>query len=234
MPPRRSDAAPVAAANESSAVSRTAPPPTTSGFAIPPIVLLVLKYAGTPLVAVVAAGLLLIALKAARRRRRRSTGSPSARVAGAWRELVDLGRDLGIAAAGAGGPGPKLAAPTRREFAAHAEEHGLREAQAVAVAADAVIFGPGEPDAAAVTEVWQLVAAARRAAMSGLPRRRRLWVAVNPASLWASRATLDRLRDGLRARVTRLTRLSNSGPPRPGQPPGAPRAGGRRPLPDGA
>ena len=100
VPPRRGDAAPVAAANESSAVSRTAPPPTASGFAIPPIVLLLLKYAGTPLVAVVAAGLLLIALKAVRRRRRRSTGPPSARVAGAWRELVDLGRDLGIAAAG--------------------------------------------------------------------------------------------------------------------------------------
>ncbi len=257
VPPRRGGAAPVAAANESGAVSRTAPPPSTSGFAIPPIVLLLLKYAGTPLVAVVAAGLLLIALKAARRRRRRSTGPPSARVAGAWRELVDLGRDLGIAAAGAGGPGLKIAAPTRREFAAHAEEHGLREARAVAVAADAVIFGPGEPDAAAVTEVWRLVAAARRAATSGLPRRRRLWVAVNPASLWASRATLDRLRDALRARVTRLPRpgiFGHSGPPRPGQPPGAPRAGGprsrpprsgrpraggrnargRRPLPDGA
>ena len=100
VPPRRGDAAPVAAANESSAVSRTAPPPSTSGFAIPPMVLLLLKYAGTPLVAVVAAGLLLIALKTVRRRRRRATGPPSARVAGAWRELVDLGRDLGIAAAG--------------------------------------------------------------------------------------------------------------------------------------
>jgi len=228
VPPRRSDAAPVAAANESSAVSRTSPPPSTSGFAIPPIVLILLKYAGEPLLAVVATGLVLIALKAARRRRRRSAGPPSARVAGAWRELVDLGRDLGIAAAGASVP-----APTRREFAAHAEEHGLKEAGAVAVAADAAVFGPADPDDAAVTGVWQLLAATRRAATSGLPRRRRLWIAVNPASLWASRATLDRVRDELRSRLARIPRPGipgRSGPAnRRGQRPGAPRSGPPRP-----
>src|SRR6202020_2985666 len=115
-----------------------------------------------PLLALVAAGLALIALKAARRRRRRSTGPPAARVAGAWRELVDLGRDLGIAVAG----GP---APTRREFAAHAEENGLPTAGAGAAAADAAVFGPAEPDDAAAAGVWQLVAAARRAATASLP-----------------------------------------------------------------
>jgi hypothetical protein len=116
-------------------------------------------------------------------------------VAGAWRDLVDLGRDLGIPAAGA-----CASAPTRREFAAHAEERGLKEARAVAVAADAAVFGPADPDDAAVSGVWQLVAAARRAATSGLPLRRRVWVAVNPASLWASRATLERMRDAVRSR----------------------------------
>ncbi|HEY1665314.1 MAG TPA: transglutaminase-like domain-containing protein [Trebonia sp.] len=237
VPPRRSDAAPVAAANSSTAVSRTAPPPSTSGFAIPPIVFILLKYAGTPLLALAAAGLALIALKAARRRRRRSSGPPSARVAGAWRELVDLGRDLGISAAGT-----TTLAPTRREFAAHAEEHGLKEARAVAVAADAAVFGPADPDDAAVSAVWQLVTAARRAATSGLPLRRRLWVAVNPVSLWASRATLERLRDAVRSRAARIRRPAplrhpgqppgppRSGPPRPGAPrSGPPRSGGPRP-----
>ncbi|MGH3206266.1 MAG: transglutaminase-like domain-containing protein [Trebonia sp.] len=219
VPPRRGDAAPVAAANSSTAVSRTAPPPpSTSRFAIPPIVFILLKYAGTPLLAVVAAGVALIALKAARRRRRRSTGPPSARVAGAWRELVDLGRDLGISAAGV-----SASAPTRREFAAHAEEHGLKEARAVALAADAAVFGPADPDNATVSGVWQLVTAARRAATSGLPLRRRLWVAVNPASLWASRATLERMRDTARSRAARIPRPGT--PRRPGQPPGAPRSG---------
>ena len=189
VPPRRSDAAPVAAANSSSTVSRTAPPPSGTGFAIPAIVLVLLKYAGTPVLAVAAVGAMLIALKTARRRRRQSSGPPSARVAGAWRELVDLGRDLGIAPAGG-----RASVLTRREFAAQAEAHGLPEAKAVAVAADAAVFGPGDPDDAAVAGVWQLVTAARRAATSNLPRRRRLWVAVNPVSLWSSRVTLKRLR----------------------------------------
>ena len=219
VPPRRSDAAPVAAANSSSAVSRTAPPPSTSGFAIPPIVLILLKYAGTPLLAVVMVGLALIAAKTVRRRRRQSTGPPSARVAGAWRELVDLGRDLGISAGEAG-----ASAPSRREFAAYAEQHGLADARAVAVEADAAVFGPADPDGAVVTRVWHLVAAARKAATSGLPLRRRLWVAVNPVSLWASRATLARLRGGVRSGAARIPRL---GPPRglgksPGRP-GSPR-----------
>ena len=163
--------------------------------------LILLKYAGTPLLAVVAAGAALIALKTARRRRRRSSGPPPARVAGAWRELVDLSRDLGIGPAGASAP-----VPTRREFAAHAEAHGLPAAKTVAVAADAAVFGPADPDDAAVADVWQLVAAARRAATADLPARRRLWVAVNPVSLWASRATLVRLRDAARSQTARIPR----------------------------
>ena len=206
VPPRRSDAAPVPAANSSNAVSRTAPPPSASGAGLPPIVFILLKYAGTPLLAAAAVGVGLILLKAVRRRRRRTAGPPSARVAGAWRELVDLGRDLGISAAEASAP-----APTRREFAAYAEEHGLADARAVAVAADAAVFGPADPDDAAVTRVWQLVAAARKAATSGLPLRRRLWVAVSPVSLWASRVTLDRLRAAVPSGGVRIHR---PGPPR--------------------
>ena len=223
VPPRRGDAAPVAAANSSSTVSRTAPPPSGSGFAIPAIVLVLLKYAGTPLLAVVLAGGALIGLKAARRRRRRSTGPPSARVAGAWRELVDLARDLGISDRGISAAGTGNGIPTRREFAAKAEEHGLVEARAVAVAADAAVFGPADPDDAAAAGVWQLAAAARRTATAGLPLRRRLWVEVNPASLWASRAALERVRDMVLAEASRIPRPSlplrpgpRSGPPRPG------------------
>ena len=183
VPPRRSDALPVAVANASGSVSRTATAPPGGGFALPAIVVTLLTYAGTPLLAIVAVAAALILLKLARRRRRRATGPPSARVAGAWRELVDLGRDLGITA-GTGGQ-----APTRREFAAHAEEHGLPTAGAVAAAADAAVFGPAEPDDTAAAGVWQLVAAARKAATASLPLRRRAWVAVNPASLWAAPAS---------------------------------------------
>lgn len=85
------------------------------------------------------------------------------------------------------------------------------------MAADAAVFGPAEPDDAAVARVWQLVAAASHAATAGLPLRRRLWGAVNPVSLWASRATLERLRPAARAQAALAPRPGppdRSGPPR--------------------
>ncbi|HEX3716145.1 MAG TPA: transglutaminase-like domain-containing protein [Trebonia sp.] len=210
VPPRRGDTAPVAVANAGSAVSRTAATPRSStGFAVPAIVVTLLTYGGTPLAAVVAAAAALIAVKAARRRRRRSHGPPAARVAGAWRELVDLGRDLGI------GPGPAgLAALTRREFAARAEGQGLPAAGAVAAAADAAVFGPADPDAEAAARIWQLVAEARQAATRSLPLRRRTWVAVNPASLLASGRAPDGPRAAARSAAARVRRPGL----RPGRP----------------
>ena len=82
-------------------------------------------------------------------------------------------------------------AATRSEHAAHAEGNGLPAASSVAAAVDAVVFGPADPDAAAAAEVWALVATARRAAIVAAAWRRRAWVAVNPASLWAHRAALE-------------------------------------------
>ena len=159
----------------------------------------------------------LTAAKAMRRRRRRSFGPPATRVAGAWRELIDLSRDLGImaarrtrrssrASAGAGSvrPSATVGAPTRREFAAYAESRGLPSARAVADAADEATFGPADPDGAAAARVWQLVAAARRGATAALPRWRRAWVEVNPGSLWASRAEVERA-------VARLRAIRSSG-----------------------
>jgi len=81
---------------------------------------------------------------------------------------------------------------TRREFAAYAEARGLPAASDVAVAADAASFGPTDPDSMAVARVWQLVETSRRGARAPLPRWRRAWVTVNPASLWASRAMTGR------------------------------------------
>jgi len=85
---------------------------------------------------------------------------------------------IGVAAVGS--------AATRREFAAYAETHGMPSARVVAVAADAATFGPSDPDGAAASQVWQLVGAVRYGATAMLPRWRRAWVAVNPASLFAS------------------------------------------------
>jgi hypothetical protein len=203
VPPRHNQAAPVAAANSSNAVARTASAPVTRrGFVIPAIVLVVAKDAGIPVLVLAVLAALLAGAKALRRRRRRNLGPPAARVAGAWRELIDLGRDLGIERAApvtpdasvtadaseAPGPVGSVAAGgamTRREFAAYAEARGLPAASDVAVAADAATFGPADPDGAAVERVWQLVETSRRGARARLPRWRRAWVTVNPASLWA-------------------------------------------------
>ena len=215
VPPRQNEAAPVAAVNQSSAVARSSAKPSAgNGFTIPPIVITVATDAGLPFLAVAGLAAALAAAKAMRRRRRRSFGPPATRVAGAWRELIDLSRDLGIVAAspdaavkpgiprapGASGPSATVGAPTRREFAAYAESRGLPSARAVADAADEATFGPADPDGAAAARVWQLVAAARRGATAALPRWRRAWVVVNPRSLWASRAEVERAVARLRAR----------------------------------
>jgi Transglutaminase-like superfamily len=197
VPPRHNQSAPVAEANSSSAVARTAAAPARPGFIIPAIVLVLARDAGIPVLLLAALAAALAGAKALRRRRRRALGPPSARVEGAWRELMDLGRDLGIQRAAPATPGtaPLLAgggAMTRREFAAYAEARALPAAAAVAAAADAAIFGPADPDGAAVARVWQLVETSRRDAKAPMPRWRRAWVTINPASLWASRAAIDR------------------------------------------
>jgi len=200
-PPRRDYAAPVASANASSAVARTQAAPAGPGLGIPAIVITLATDAGIPVLALAALAAALVGAKALRRRRRRATGTPAARVAGAWRELVDLGYDLGIKpSAGTAGAATGVA-QTRRELAASAEAHGLPSATAVAHAADAAIFGPVDPDREAVARVWALVGQARRGSLAALPRRRRAWVAVNPASLWASRAAVNRVFELLRKSV---------------------------------
>ena len=178
-PPRRADTAPVAAANASSAVARTRAAPAGPGLGIPAIVIELATDAGIPVLVLAAIAGALVGAKALRRRRRRGTGPPAAQVAGAWRELVDFGRDLGVAPAAA----TSEAALTRREVAARAEARGLPSARTVAHAADAAIFGPADPDGETAARVWVLVEGTRREAMAALSRRRRAWVAVNPVSL---------------------------------------------------
>jgi len=182
VPPGQSAAAPVPAGNSSNAQSRTSPKPVAKpgGFVIPAIVITLLKYVGIPVLAVLALVTALIGAKAVRRRRRRTLGPPAARAARAWRELLDLGRDLGIP--------PTAATATRLEQAAVAEARGLPAAGLAASAADAAVFGPVDPDDAAAAGVWALTDATRRGAMARLSRWRRAWVAVNPASLFGARS----------------------------------------------
>lgn len=108
-------------------------------------------------------------LKLVRRRRRRTTGSPSARVAGGWDELVDAVRDHGVA---------RVPAGTRPQQAS-----AWGSAGGPAVLADDEIFAPGEPAREDVEAFWISVGRERDALVADLPWWRRAWAWLNPRSL---------------------------------------------------
>jgi hypothetical protein len=122
----------------------------------------------------------VIALKRRRRSRRRTHGSPSQRIAGGWREVIDVGRDLGHQ------PAPTA---TRAEAAASIVagagldgEHATRLGR-VGAEADAATFGPAAPDDIAAAGYWHQVEDARRSLTDGLSRRRRFRAATRLTSL---------------------------------------------------
>ena len=139
VPPPVSNTAPVASQNESNAVSRRAPDrKEPHGLRLPAFVAPVIKGVVLPLLLLAAIAGALAGAKALRRRRRRTRGPAAARVSGAWRELLDVGRDLGIT---------PVAGRTRREQAAESERLGLPGTALLAAAVDAVVFGRADPDA---------------------------------------------------------------------------------------
>jgi hypothetical protein len=132
--------------------------------------------AGSWLRVVPVAVLLLLALvvplaKAVRRRRRRTRGRPADRMAGAWTELVDHARDLGVPV------GVHASRPAQARVMAASGTGGLSQE------ADDGVFGAGEPSEAAVTAYWDQVMAERRELRSGRGLTRRAWAPFNPVSL---------------------------------------------------
>ncbi len=122
-------------------------------------------------------GVVLILLAAAvvpvaklvRRRRRLHHARITRRYAGAWLELVDLARDLGMA--------------IPRGLTRHAEALLIGHGEDAAWEADRTIFGIDEPDAAAASAFWRRVEVERRALRVAAPWPRRLLASVNPTSL---------------------------------------------------
>ena len=107
--------------------------------------------------------------KLVRRRRRLGHARITRRYAGAWLELVDLARDLGI--------------PVPRGLTRHGEAMLIGRGEDAAWEADRTIFGIDDPDAAAAAAFWTQVDAERRALRAASPWHRRLLAPVNPASL---------------------------------------------------
>jgi hypothetical protein len=128
---------------------------------------------GGPLLAVLLVMAAVVVAKLGRRRRRRQAGRASARIVGAWRELVDHARDLGLAV-------PVTAVTTRRQQSA---DLGRPAAPELARRADAHVFGPEDPPAEAAEAFWADIDAERQAMSDEVSWRRRVLAAVSLRSL---------------------------------------------------
>ena len=129
---------------------------------------------GVPVLLIVVPVLVILLLKRRRRARRRRAEATPRRFAGGWQQLLDGAVDLG-----AGVPG-KL---TRAETASVIDRHFSANTVTLARLADEHVFGPGEPDLAAVDAYWGQV----DRALSGLRRSvspwRRMRAALSTVSL---------------------------------------------------
>jgi hypothetical protein len=103
------------------------------------------------------------AYKLVRRAARRRAGRVSVRYAGAWQELVDTARDLGVAV------------PLRRSRPAQAAALGDGSLD-LARAADDAVFGPSPPSAESADSYWRAVLESRTHLGADLPWWRR-WLA---------------------------------------------------------
>lgn len=146
--------------------------------------------------------------KGLRRRRRRRASDPTLRLTGAWQELADRTRDLGVR------PGPGT---TRREGAyAVAERYADTDVGVVALAhtADRHVYGPDRPSEEEARAYWSDVDSALRRIRRASPWWRRLIARFSLASVpW--RALLRRRRAALGRRLRRAGARLAQVPPLP-------------------
>lgn len=121
-------------------------------------------------------GILLV--KLVRRRRRRRAADLTTRLSGGWKEVADRARDLGVALPYSN---------TRQENGVMLEQRlRVEEPVALAVRADAHVFGPGEPSEAEVEAYWADVRTAVKRMRRSQPWWRRPLAWFSPASIpWA-------------------------------------------------
>lgn len=118
---------------------------------------------------------LLLLVKAMRRRRRRTAADPLDRISGGWREFADHARDLGARIP---------AGHTRHETSlVLAGRFPQTPATPLAAAADAHVFGPGEPTAEQVQAYWADIDSALARMRAEVPWWRRLAGWFSPASI---------------------------------------------------
>jgi len=115
--------------------------------------------------------LVVVGLKAGRRRRRRHRSTGASQVVGAWDEVLDGARDMGLR---------PPASATRKEAAALLP---VADAGVLADLADTAIFGPDEPDRATAAAIWSKSMSMVRSMRAVLTRRQRVRAALSLASL---------------------------------------------------
>jgi transglutaminase-like putative cysteine protease len=123
----------------------------------------------TPWLVPVLLALVVPLTKLARRRVRRRRGRRSDQMAGAWAELVDHARDLGI--------------PVKAHTTRPAQARVLARAGALSREGDDGVFAEAEPTEEAVRAYWDQVMGERRQLRQSQPVRRRLWAPFNPVTL---------------------------------------------------
>jgi hypothetical protein len=135
----------------------------------------ILSVVGPPIGALLAIMAAIVLAKSLRRWRRRTAGNPSSQVAGAWADVFDQCRDMGLVLVGAG---------TRLEQAADIDQPVVAE---LAIAANTATFGPADPSADEVAGLWTRAAATRKQLMRSLSARRRFVARFNLRSLLPER-----------------------------------------------
>lgn len=148
------------------------------GLHLPAFVVTALTWGGPPVLTVAVLCGAVLWFKARRRHHRRTRGPTATRMVTGWREVVDRARDLGVSV-----PLGRTRQEEARLLAGHPVAH-------LAAAADAGVFGPGEPAEHAVTAFWSGVDEALARMVADLGRWRRFRVAVSPRSLLPRRAAL--------------------------------------------
>jgi hypothetical protein len=134
-----------------------------------------LSVVAPPVATIIAILGAIAAAKAIRRRLRRTRGNPSKQVAGAWSDVFDQCRDLGLVL-------PKGA--TRLELSRRIEIDAVTE---MAVAANTATFGMTDPTEADVARLWMQASSTRRQLLGGLTRWRKFMARFNLRSLLPDR-----------------------------------------------
>lgn len=153
-----------------------------------------LLIVGGPALALLLAWAVMQGSKTLRRYARARRGPPARRIARGWVEVIDQARDLGYdlaptatrleQAAAVAGAAPVVGARPLAP-AGSPPDQSLRDLLVgLAAAANAHVFGAGDPSEEDAQRFWERVALARRALRARHSRFARLRAALSPRSLW--------------------------------------------------